>query len=147
MTINQKLTAKKFLPWLSLGLLLAAYSTFSWYVYHLTVTWAVWVSVIGFALLQAVFLTTLTQGLRSMIGRWLSSDTGYFTTVISFAFLATTVLVWIHIFGYIITVIAAEVLARLDLQNRGFSQVQSLAILTLVSLTGLGIGWVASYLL
>jgi hypothetical protein len=147
MTTNQKLTVKKFLPWLSLGLLLAAYSTFSWYVYHLTVTWVVWVSVIGFALLQAVFLTTLTQGLRSMIGRWLGSDTGYFTTVIGLAFLATTVLVWIHIFGYIITVIAAEVLARLDLQNRGFSQVQSLAILTLVSLTGLGIGWVASYLL
>ncbi|NJN58876.1 MAG: hypothetical protein HC879_15950 [Leptolyngbyaceae cyanobacterium SL_5_9] len=147
MTTNQKLTVKKFLPWLSLGLLLAAYSTFSWYVYHLTVTWVVWVSVIGFALLQAVFLTTLTQGLRSVIGRWLSSDTGYFVTVIGLAFLATTVLVWIHIFGYIITVIAAEVLARLDLQNRGFSQVQSLAILTLVSLTGLGIGWVASYLL
>lgn len=147
MTQNVKLTVKKFLPWLSLSLLLAAYSTFSWYVYHLTVTWAVWVGVIGFALLQAMFLTTFAQGLKSMIGRWLSSDTGYFTTVISLAFLATTVLVWIHIFGYVITVIAAEVLARLDLQNRGFSQAQSLIILTLVSFAGLGIGWVASYLL
>ncbi|MBD1868228.1 hypothetical protein H6F93_18255 [Leptolyngbya sp. FACHB-671] len=145
MTYNAKPTAKKFLPWLSLSLLLAAYSTFSWYVYHLTITWVVWVCVIGFAVLQALLLTTFAQGFKAMVGRWLSSDTGYFTTVLSLAFLATTVLVWAHVFGYIITVIAAEVLARLDLQNRGFSRAQSLFILTLVSLTGLVIGWVVSY--
>jgi hypothetical protein len=138
---------KKLLPWLSLSLLLAAYSTFSWYVYHLTVTWVVWLSVVSFALIQAMLLTTFAQGFKSFVGRWLSSDTGYFTTVIGLAFLATTVLVWIHIFGYLITVIAAEVLARLDLQNRGFNQAQTLSLLTLVSLSGLGLGWVASYLL
>lgn len=145
MTYNAKPTAKKFLPWLSLSLLLAAYSTFSWYVYHLTITWVVWLCVIGFAVLQALLLTTFAQGFKAMVGRWLSSDTGYFTTVLSLAFLATTVLVWAHVFGYLITVIAAEVLARLDLQNRGFSRAQSLFILTLVSLTGLVIGWVVSY--
>ncbi|MBD1998603.1 hypothetical protein H6G00_18550 [Leptolyngbya sp. FACHB-541] len=145
MTYNAKPTANKFLPWLSLSLLLAAYSTFSWYVYHLTITWVVWVCVIGFAVLQALLLTTFAQGFKAMVGRWLSSDTGYFTTVLSLAFLATTVLVWAHVFGYLITVIAAEVLARLDLQNRGFSRAQSLFILTLVSLTGLVIGWVVSY--
>ncbi|MBD2059348.1 hypothetical protein H6F88_25685 [Oculatella sp. FACHB-28] len=145
MTYNAKPTAKKFLPWLSLSLLLAAYSTFSWYVYHLTITWVVWVCVIGFAVLQALLLTTFAQGFKAMVGRWLSSDTGYFTTVLSLAFLATTVLVWAHVFGYLITIIATEVLARLDLQNRGFSRAQSLFILTLVSLTGLVIGWVVSY--
>jgi hypothetical protein len=147
MTYNAKPTTKNFLPWLSLSLLLAAYSTFSWYVYHLTITWIVWVGVIGFAVLQALLLTTFAQGFKAMVGRWLSSDTGYFTSVISFAFLATTILVWIHVFGYVITVIAAEVLARLDLQNRGFNRAQSLVILTLVSLSGLVIGWVTSYLL
>jgi hypothetical protein len=147
MTHNAKLTVKKSLPWLSLGLLLAAYSTFSWYVYHLTITWVVWVGVIAFALFQALLLTTFAQGFKSMVSRWLSSDTGYFTTVLSLAFLATTVLVWIHIFGYLITVLAAEILARLDLQNRGFSREQSLTILTLVSLAGLFVGWVTSYLL
>lgn len=147
MTHNVKLTVKKSLPWLSLGLLLAAYSTFSWYVYHLTITWVVWVGVIAFALLQALLLTTFGQGFKSLISRWLSSDTGYFTTVLALAFLATTVLVWIHIFGYLITVIAAEILARLDLQNRGFGREQSLTILTLVSLVGLLVGWVTSYLL
>jgi len=133
----------KRIPWLSLLLLLSAYSTFSWFLYRSTVPWLVWVAVLTFALLQATLLTTCLGGVRRFLRRWLISDIGYFTVVLLGAFSLVVALVWFHIFGYIIMLIAAEVLARLDLQNAGFNRSQALAILTLVSVLGLAVGWTA----
>ncbi|MBE9178419.1 hypothetical protein IQ268_07430 [Oculatella sp. LEGE 06141] len=136
----------KNLPWLSLALLLAAYSTFSWFLYHSTAPWLVWTFAFVLAFGQALLLTTFSEGFRVFLGRWLESDVGYFTVVLCSAFLVAFALVWIQMVGYIVVLVASEVLARLDLQNTGFSRSQSLGVLTTVSLVGLAIGFIASRL-
>lgn len=134
----------KRLPLLSLAILLAAYTTFSWFLIHSTATWLAWSLVLAFTLLQALLLTTLFDGLKLFIGSWLKSDVGYFTLIIVASLGLTVIMVWFKVFGYFLVLIAAEVLARLDLQNAGYNRVQALLILTLFSLTGLAIGWGAT---
>ncbi len=124
-------------------MLLTAYGTFSWFLYQSTAPWSVWVGMAVFALIQALLLTALSRGLRSAIRGWLKSDIGYFSVVLIGAFSIALILVWFHIFEYIILVVAAEVLARFDLQTAGLNRWQSLAVLTIVSLLGLSIGWIA----
>lgn len=135
------------IPWISFGLLLAAYSTFSWFLYSLTLSWAVWALVIAFALFQALLLTALADSLKALIDRWLRSDLGYFTSIVIAALLVAIIFVWIRIFSYILVVVAAETLARLDLQNAGFSRAHSLIFLTVISLAGLALGQAASRLI
>lgn len=133
-------TARTF-PLLSLALLFAAYSTFSWVLTHATATWLVWGLVLSFTLFQALFLTTWFDGLKLFIGSWLRSDVGYFTLIVVCSLSATAALVWFRAFGYFLVVVSSEILARLELQNAGYNRVQSLFVLTLVSLAGLAAGW------
>lgn len=132
------------IPWLSLLLLLAAYTSLSWYLYRSTETWLVWLAALGFALLQSLLLTTLAEGFRRFLSNWLKSDIGYFSMVALGAFSVVVVLVWIHVFEYVLMLVGAEVLARLDLQMANFNQWQALGILTLISIVGLSVGWTAS---
>ena len=134
---------KKF-PVVSLLLLLVAYGTFSWFLYQSTAPWMVLLVVTTVALTEALLLTTLSRGLRAAIRGWLKSDIGYFSVVLIGAFSIALVLVWHHIFEYIFLVLAAEILARLDLQMAGLNRWQSLAVLSIVSLLGLALGWIAS---
>ena len=134
-------------PWLSLSLLFASYGTFSWFLNKATVSWLVWAVVIAFALFQSLLMTTFADGLKSVIDSWLQSDLGYFTSVIIGAFLLALVLVWTNILGYILVLVASEMLARLDLQNMGCNRLQSLLLLTGISLLGLLLGQVVSRIL
>jgi hypothetical protein len=133
------------LPWVSLAILLVAYTTFSSFLAHATITWLAWTVVLAFTLLQALLLTTLFDGLKTLISKWLKSDVGYFTLIIVFSLGVTVVFLWFRVFGYILVLVASEVLVRLDLQSAGFNRVQSLIILSFFSLSGLALGWVASF--
>ncbi|MGB3491693.1 MAG: hypothetical protein WBA57_03120 [Elainellaceae cyanobacterium] len=135
------------IPWISFGLLLAAYSTFSWFLYSLYLSWAVWVLVIAFALFEALLLTAFADTLKAVIDTWLRSDLGYFTSVIVTALFVAFAFVWIRSFSYILVVVSAEMLARLDLQNAGFNRAHSLIFLTVISLAGLALGQAASRLI
>ncbi len=53
----------------------------------------------------------------------------------------TAALVWFKMFGYVLVLVSAEILARLDLQNAHLNRWQSLIVLTLVSVAGLAVGW------
>lgn len=136
----------KRIPWLSSALLLVAYSSFSWFLYQATATWIVWLISLGFALTQALLLTAFSKGLRFFVKGWLKSDIGYFSIISIGAFSIAAVLVWIHVFEYVLMLIAAEVLARVDLQNSGFNQWQALGVLTSISILGLSVGYVAQEL-
>jgi len=134
----------KKIPVVSLLLLLGSYGTFSWFLYQATAPWIVLLVVTTVALTEALLLTTLSRGLRAAIRGWLKSDIGYFSVVLIGAFSIALVLVWFHVFEYIFLVVAAEILARLDLQRAGLNRWQSLAVLSIVSLSGLAIGWVVN---
>lgn len=127
----------------SLLLVLGAYSSFSWFLFSITAPRLVWVAVIAFSLLEALLLTALSKGLRRFIKKWLRSDLGYFSVVIVAAFSITVALVWYNVFEYFVLVAGSEVLARLDLQNAGFSPWQAFFVLTFVTLVGLAVGWSA----
>ena len=72
------------IPWLSLLLLLAAYSIFSWFLIRSVGTLA-WLLVAVVAVLQALFLTTWLDGLKRFARIWLRSDVGYFTLILILA--------------------------------------------------------------
>lgn len=129
--------------WVSLTLLLSAYTSFSWFLYHNTQNWIVWLLALVFALAQALLLTAWSRGLRRFLRRWLQSSLGYFALVLLSAMSVAVILVWYHVFEYILVVVAAEILARLDLQQSRLGRWQSLGVLTVVSITGLAVGWTA----
>ncbi|MGG6295982.1 hypothetical protein ACQ4M4_16460 [Leptolyngbya sp. AN02str] len=134
-------------PFISLLLLLGAYSSFSWLLYNLTVPKLAWIMVAIFALGQALLLTTWSQGLRGFLWRWIKSDLGYFSIILLLTISIVFAMVWYSVFEYILLVLATEALARLDLQNAGYNRWQSLFILTVVSALGLAVGWTATFML
>lgn len=130
----------KKLPWLSLVLLFSAYTTFGWFLISATATLLVWILVFVLTLCQALLLTTWFDGLRRFLSAWLRSDMGYFVLIIICAIGFSAALVWFKTFGYFLVLVSAEILARLDLQNAGFTRLQALVLLTLFSLSGLVAG-------
>lgn len=106
-----------------------------------------WILVAVFALFQALLLTTFSRGFRAFLKRWLESDLGYFSVVMITAFSVTLALVWYHVFEYFLLVAAAEILARLDLQNAGLNQWQALLFMSFTSTMGLAVGWIARHII
>jgi hypothetical protein len=139
----------KKVPWLSLGILFSAYATFSWFITHWVLSrvsagravWTVWAIVLFCTLLQALLLTTLFDGVKLFFRKWLKSDVGYFSLIMLGSLSVTAALVWFRMFGYVLVLVSAEILARLDLQNAKLNRWQSLVVLTFVSVAGLAVGW------
>jgi len=131
----------KKIPWLSLTLLLIAYITFSWYLHQSDQDWWAWSEVLLFTILQSLLLTTFSEAVESFVGRWLNSDIGYFSAILLLSLFMIAALVWVRVFGRVMMLIAAQILARLDLQHAGFNKLQALMFLSTVSILGIGIGW------
>ncbi|MDX2244343.1 MAG: hypothetical protein NW224_27025 [Leptolyngbyaceae cyanobacterium bins.302] len=92
------------------------------------------------------FISPLTS-FNAFISRWFKSDTVAFGTIFLIAGVASIILYWLHIFLQIITILAVDVLARIDIQYAGLTGAQAFWILTIVSFTGLVLGWTASVML
>lgn len=86
------------------------------------------------------FISPLTS-FSSFVSRWFKSDTVAFLTLVTIAGMAAVILYWLHVFLQILTILAADALARIDIQTVGLSGNQAFWILVLVSLTGLIAGW------
>jgi hypothetical protein len=97
-------------------------------------------AILWIILSSIAFIAPLTS-FSAFITRWVHSDTVAFTAIFLFAALAAVVLYWLHVFAQILTILAAETLARIDLQTRSMNGMQSFWILTVVCLIGLGLGW------
>jgi hypothetical protein len=134
----------KKLLWLSLSLLLAAYTTLGYFLSSWTVPWVVWLFVMAFALVQAILLTSVSKDFRTSMGNWIGSDIGHLMAISAGALSVTVVLVWFHIFQYILMIGSTEILARVELHFYGLNRPQSLGVLTGTSLLGLGLGWTVS---
>lgn len=91
------------------------------------------------------FISPLTS-FSSFVSRWFNSDTVAFMTLITIAGMAAVILYWLHVFLQILTILAADALARIDIQTAGLNGNQAFWILTLVSLTGLIMGWLFNVL-
>jgi hypothetical protein len=160
--------AKRF-PWLPLLLLVMAYGSFGWFLAStvgstelaqivaelpLPALLAWLATKPNFArmilLLALGWIWVLTTALMSpltsfsrFVSRWFKSDTVAFLSICLMAGLASVFLLWLNIFLYIITIVASESLARIDLQTAGYAEWQTFWVLAVFSIIGLGIGWEA----
>lgn len=92
------------------------------------------------------FISPLTS-FSTFISRFFQSDTVAMMTIFMMAGLAAVILYWLHVFLQILTILAVDILARVDIQYAGLTGIQAFWILTLVSLAGLLLGWIAQALI
>ncbi|MEX0268213.1 hypothetical protein AB3R30_03645 [Leptolyngbyaceae cyanobacterium UHCC 1019] len=97
---------------------------------------------ISWIIISSIAFMAPLKSFSAFVTRWFNSDTVAFTTIFLFAGLAAVVLYWLHVFTQILTILAAETLARIDLQTRSVNGIQSFWLLTTVCLIGLGFGWI-----
>jgi hypothetical protein len=135
------MTATHKIPWISLLLLLAAYTMFGNFLSIVSVSWAIWAIAIIWVLLLAAFFMAPLEQIRNIVGRWLQTDAITFVLLIITAALASFVFLWWNIFLYLVAIVGAEALARLDIQTSRFTASDAFYILTTTSLMGIGLGW------
>ena len=97
--------------------------------------------VFGYILLQLIMLSSSVQQVRNTIKNWVISDAIHLISILVVAFLSFFLLNALEIFEDLLLVLAAEILARLDLQQKGLGRLQKLTILTTYLTLGLSIGW------
>ncbi|MBW4521127.1 MAG: hypothetical protein KME16_15695 [Scytolyngbya sp. HA4215-MV1] len=139
------MTSSRKLPWLSFTLLLVSYTCFGWFISDrfgwffasTTLPKVVWLLAFAWAFfIDTAFIAPLTYGSR-LVARWFRSDTVAFLTVFSVIAGFMMLLFWLQIFAYIVLIISAEALARVDMQTDGFSPKQAFWFLAILSLLGL----------
>lgn len=133
------------LSWISLGLLLTSYAIQGYLLAQEHLSLLLYpIIVLGYILLQLTILHSWMQRIRNMVRQWVSSDAIHVISFFVLVFLASLILSHLELFEDLLLVLAAEILARLDLQQRGLSQLQKTSVLTLCLTLGLTIGWMAS---
>lgn len=134
-------TRRKRFPWISLALLLIAYTSFGWFLSGPAVpNYSLVLAVVWSWLLCTAFIQPISNFSR-FVSRRFKSDTVAFLTICMMAGLAAVILFWMHIFLHILTIVATEALARIDIQTSGYANRQAFLILFVASLIGLGLGW------
>lgn len=103
--------------------------------------WVAWVIIVAFALLQAAVLSGVPSAWKAALRNWFDSEAGHFTLIVLIAASSAVVLMWFHIFQCVLMIGAAEMLARVELQNSNIKPAPSLGVLTGVALIGLAVGW------
>jgi len=154
-------SVKKY-PFLSLIIVLVAYGTIGWVLRANTAKWGfctgeigsfsfpfncqIWVLalVIGLILLLAETLASPFSNIRRFLSLSFQSDARAFILLVSLAFLTSFMIIWIHVVSYLLIIMAASLLARLDLMTTGFKDWQAFFILAAFSLAGFGLGWLGN---
>lgn len=141
--MNRARRVRRRIPWLSLLLLLVAYISFGWFLSAVdSVKYDLLIAVAAGIGLAILFMHPLTSFSR-FLDRWFKSDTVAFGTICMIAGLVAVILFWMHIFLYILTILAATALARIDIQISNFPEHHAFSMLSVTALVGLGLGWVA----
>jgi hypothetical protein len=135
------------LPWLSLCLLLLAYIIFGKYLSTISRSLLAWGMAVIWGLVLAIALMNPDRGLRKMLIRWFKSDTVAFASLVGAAALASILLHWLKLFLLVFMMLAAESLARLDIQTAEYTEIQACVILTVTAWSGLGLGWALGHVL
>lgn len=92
------------------------------------------------------FISPMTS-LNSFITRWFQSDMMAFLGMFIIVGLAVLILLWLDMILQILMILAADALARIDIQDLGLNGKQAFWILLTVSLIGLTVGWTANALI
>jgi hypothetical protein len=145
MTSSHMTSFKHPLP--SLSLLFAAYLVFGKFLIDTDESWtALGIAIVWTFILALMFMRPLTA-LRQLIQNWFESDAVAFTTLFGMAAFASILLNWFKLFLPVFLILAAESLARLDMQTAGYRESSACILLMLTSWLGLATGWAIGQIL
>ena len=130
----------KKLPWASLALLLLTYITFGWILYAWTLSWRAWLLTAFLVVLIVLALAFPLRSIQIFFAGALRTDTRALIFILALSFFAVVLLTWFQTFVRVLVLLSSGLLARLDLHNADFKEVPTFAIMTIVSLVGLGLG-------
>ena len=128
--------------WLSWVLLVLAYSTYGQQLHGTGAEQTVWLASIGFAVVKASLFTLLWRPARRFVLLGFQSDAGYSIMVLVLASLAVLVVVQFRTFAYIVVLVAAAILVRVDCLIQRLDDRQTFLMLLVLPLLGLGLTWV-----
>ncbi|MDB9538395.1 hypothetical protein NWP22_09910 [Anabaenopsis tanganyikae CS-531] len=130
----------KTLPWISLVLVSLSYSTLGWVLSDNNAPLYLWILLILAILVLVASLTVSVSVISKYSSLLVSSNLRSFTVATLGAFLFFLMLAWFGIFLDMLLIICAGILARIDCQTAGITQLQAFLIILLFSLGGLGCG-------
>lgn len=119
---------------LALLLLFATYGVLGWRVSDAPEAWRLWTGVLVLGIDFA--LTSPLKLIRFFFGGWVSTDKNAFIAVIGGSFAAVFALVWFQYFMQLVMLLAAGVLARLELQRLQYGKWRATMVLVAVSMSG-----------
>lgn len=127
--------------WVSSLLLVVAYSTYGQLLHHAGVNETIWLISLGFVVVKASVFTLLWRPTRRLLLLGFQSDAGYSIMVLVLASLAVVVVVQFRAFAYIVVLIAAAILVRVDCLIQRLSDRATFLVLLGLPLLGLGLTW------
>lgn len=133
-------------PWISLSLLLFSYAISGYLLHQFHQSSLIYLLIGGYVLIHLIISIPPVQQIERTLQRWFGSDVIHLISILTAAFFAAVVLVWVGILENLLLILTAEMLARLDLQQAGLNPMQRLMVLTLCLATGLTAGWITNEL-
>jgi hypothetical protein len=134
-------------PWLSACLFLLANVAFGAFLHDSHASPPFWLLAGLYIAIQAAALSVAWKPVRNFFLLGFKSDLGYAVMALGGASLAVIVLVWLQTFIYFLVMLAAALLLRIDLLARNLSHLLCFVIMVLLSLLGLGLSWLPTWLL
>lgn len=129
-------------PWLALTILWVAFFTFGWSAMAveeaerspiLTV-----LAAIAIGILLAAVLNLSVRSNQTLAARVVATDVRSFFTIVLCAFLGVVLISWVEVTSYLLILLAAQSLARLELRLKGFSSPRIFWIASGVATVGIG---------
>lgn len=129
------------IPWASLLLLLLSFALLGWYLSSYHPIWSFW----SFVAVVAVTMAIIWGG-NSLL-RWLRVGSQGLFFALGLTLVACLAVLVSGLFAQVVMLLAAELLARIQMQSAGFSKNHTLWVLTVVVGLGLGLGWMTGTML
>lgn len=135
-------------PWISWFLLALVYLTYGRFLQAVEVGYVGYTWIVSglFAIALAAVLTVLWPSAQQIMLLGFQSDAGYFIMVLSLASLSVFAVVEFRIFSYIVMLMMASLLARVDTLINGLSNLLAFGVLVAFPLLGLGLSWLPTLL-
>ncbi|NEO85158.1 MAG: hypothetical protein F6J87_13050 [Spirulina sp. SIO3F2] len=128
------------IPFLSLGIVWLVHGVLGWLLAETTYYWLHWSLAACLIVLMALVFTAPSSMVRNVFYGLFRSDSRAFFSVILCALTVVLMVHWSTQSVYIIVLLAAGSLARLELQGAEYGEWQSFTLLTLISLAGFATG-------
>lgn len=127
--------------WLSWTLLVLSYATFGQLLHSGEPDKVIWLATLTFVVVKAGILTLIWVPVRDFALKGFQTDVGYSVMVLVLASLAVLAVVQFRAFAYIIVLVAAALLVKVDCLVDGMGDRLSFLTLVTLSLLGLGLSW------